>query len=99
MIAGRDGMIATTLPGAGAETLPARGEVEVAGSTRRLIGFDGPGFDGGRVTVRLLSEAEGGGLSKAALEVLAILIAALIAAFAFAITVVALPAVADPARC
>ena len=37
--------------------------------------------------MRLLSEAEDGGLSKEAIEVLAILIAALIAAFAFAITV------------
>ena len=87
VIAGPDGMISSTLPDAGAEKLPASGEVEVAGSTRRLVGFDGPGFDSGRVTVRLLSEAEGGGLSKAAIEVLAILIAALIAAFAFAITV------------
>ena len=59
VIAGPGGMISTTLPEAGAEKLPARGEVEVAGSTRRLVGFDGPGFDSGRVTVRLLSERRG----------------------------------------
>ena len=87
VIAGPDGMISATLPDTGAEKLPARGEVEIAGSTRRVTGFDGPGFSGGRVNVRLLADAESGGMSGAALEVLAILIAALIAAFAFALTV------------
>jgi diguanylate cyclase (GGDEF)-like protein len=87
VIASAAGMIFSTLPDAGAERLPSRGEVEIAGDKRRLAGFDGPGFAGGRVNVRLLSEVEGGGLSPAALEVLAILIAALIAAFAFALTV------------
>src|SRR5215208_2173648 len=80
-------MTFSTLPDAGAERLPESGEVEIAGDKRRLAGFDGPGFAGGRVTVRVLADAEGGGLSKEAIEVLAILIAALIAAFAFAITV------------
>ncbi len=87
VIASGGQMISSTLPDAGAERLPSRGEVEIAGQKRRLVGFDGPAFDGGRLTVRLLSAAEGGGLSKSAVEVLAILIAALIAAFAFAITV------------
>jgi diguanylate cyclase (GGDEF)-like protein len=87
VLASRDATIFSTLPGAGAKRLPASGEVEIGGETRRLSGFDGPAFDGGRVTVRLLAEAQGGGLSKSAAEVLAILVAALIAAFAFAITV------------
>jgi diguanylate cyclase (GGDEF)-like protein len=87
VIASPAGMISSTLPDAGAEKLPARGEVEIGGQKRRVTGFDGPGFEGGRVTVRLLADAERGGLSGAALEVLAILIAALIAAFAFALTV------------
>ena len=77
----------STLPAAGAKKLPSKGEVEIGGRTLRLTGFDGPAFDGGRVTVRLLAQAGEGGLSGAALEVLAILIAALIAAFAFALTV------------
>ena len=81
------GMVATTLPEAGAERLPSRGEVKIGGRTLRLTGFDGPGFGGGRVSVRMLAARKDSGLSGAALEVLAILIAALIAAFAFAITV------------
>src|SRR5215210_2866715 len=81
------GMVASTLPEAGAERLPARGEADVGGRTLRLTGFDGPAFGGGRLSVRLLAERQSRGLSGAALEVLAILLAALIAAFAFALTV------------
>jgi diguanylate cyclase (GGDEF)-like protein len=80
-------MIVSTLPDAGAEMLPARGEVEIGGRALRLTGFDGPGFEGGRVQVRLLAERENGGLTGSSLEVAAILAAALIAAFAFALTV------------
>jgi diguanylate cyclase (GGDEF)-like protein len=80
-------LVASTLSDAGAERLPARGEVDIGGRKLRLTGFDGPGFDGGRVSVRLLAAREDGGLSASALEVLAILVAALIAAFAFALTV------------
>ena len=80
-------MIVSTLPDAGAERLPARGEVEIGGRALRLTGFDGPGFEGGRVQVRLLAEREDGGLTGSSLEVAAILAAALIAAFAFALTV------------
>jgi diguanylate cyclase (GGDEF)-like protein len=87
VIASGTGMVSSTLPDAGAEKLPARGEVEIGGRTLRVTGFDGPAFDGGRVSVRLLAQGQNGGLSGAALEVLAILIAALIAAFAFALTV------------
>ncbi len=87
VIASEDGMVSSTLPDAGVERLPSRGEVEIGGQTRRLTGFDGPGFAGGKVTVRLLADGPDGGLSGAALEVLAILVAALIAAFAFALTV------------
>jgi diguanylate cyclase (GGDEF)-like protein len=80
-------LIASTLRDAGAERLPARGEVEIGGRALRLTGFDGPGFEGGRVQVRLLAEPENGGLTGSSLEVAAILAAALIAAFAFALTV------------
>jgi diguanylate cyclase (GGDEF)-like protein len=80
-------MVASTLPDAGAERLPERGEVEIGGRKLRLTGFDGPGFEGGRISVRMLAARNNGGLSGAALEVLAILLAALIAAFAFALTV------------
>ena len=80
-------MVETTLPDAGAEQLPSRGEVKIGGRTLRLTGFDGPGFGGGRVSVRMLAARNDSGLSGAALEVLAILVAALIAAFAFALTV------------
>jgi diguanylate cyclase (GGDEF)-like protein len=80
-------LVASTLPDAGAERLPGQGEVEIGGRSLRITGFDGPGFDGGRVQVRLLAEPDDGGLSGSALEVMAILAAALIAAFAFAITV------------
>jgi len=87
VVASQSGMVASTLPDAGAERLPERGEVEVGGRSLRLTGFDGPGFGGGRVAVRLLADPENGGLGSSALEVLAILLAALIAAFAFALTV------------
>jgi diguanylate cyclase (GGDEF)-like protein len=80
-------MVAATLPDAGAERLPERGEVQIGGRKLRLTGFDGPGFDGGRISVRMLAARTSGGLSGAAVEVLAILVAALIAAFAFALTV------------
>jgi diguanylate cyclase (GGDEF)-like protein len=87
VISAGDELIASTLRDAGAERLPARGEVEIGGRALRLTGFDGPGFEGGRVQVRLLAERETGGLSGSSLEVAAILAAALIAAFAFALTV------------
>ncbi len=80
-------LIASTLPDAGAERLPDQGQVEIGGRGLRVTGFDGPGFTGGRVQVRLLAEPENGGLSGASIEVIAILLAALIAAFAFALTV------------
>jgi diguanylate cyclase (GGDEF)-like protein len=80
-------LLTSTLPDAGAERLPDQGEVEIGGRGLRVTGFDGPGFTGGRVQVRLLAEPEDGGLSGASIEVIAILLAALIAAFAFAITV------------
>src|SRR4051812_6081875 len=82
-----DNMLASTLPDAGAERLPDQGDVKIGGRGLRVTGFDGPGFDGGRVQVRLLAEPENGGLSGASIEVIAILLAALIAAFAFALTV------------
>jgi diguanylate cyclase (GGDEF)-like protein len=87
IISSRSGMLASTLPDAGAERLPDHGEVSVGGHKLRLTGFDGPDFNGGRLSIRLLAARAGGGLSSAALEVLAILVAALIAAFAFAVTV------------
>ena len=80
-------LLTSTLPDAGAERLPDQGEVEIGGRGLRVTGFDGPGFTGGRVQVRLLAEPENGGLSGASIEVIAILLAALIAAFAFALTV------------
>ncbi|MEA2132301.1 MAG: hypothetical protein QOC68_210 [Solirubrobacteraceae bacterium] len=87
VVSSGNGMVASTLPDAGAERLPERGQVEIGGRKMRVTGFDGPGFEGGRVSVRMLAARNSGGLSGAALEVLAILLAALIAAFAFAITV------------
>src|SRR4051794_14331727 len=80
-------MLTSTLPDAGAERLPDQGQVEIGGRGLRVTGFDGPGFSGGRVQVRLLAEPENAGLSGASIEVIAILLAALIAAFAFALTV------------
>ena len=81
------GMVVTTLPGAGARRLPERGDVKIGDRELRVTGFNGPGFDGGRVQVRLLAAPGEGGLGGSSLEVIAILAAALIAAFAFAITV------------
>jgi diguanylate cyclase (GGDEF)-like protein len=86
VVAAGDALVFSTLPRAGTG-LPESGEVEIGGDKRRLSGFDGPAFARGRVTVRLLADVQRGWLSKSALEVLAILIAALIAAFAFALTV------------
>jgi diguanylate cyclase (GGDEF)-like protein len=87
VVTGPGGMVLSTLPGAGAERLPAKGEVELDGRKLRLAGFEGPAFGGGRLGVRLLAQPATGGLSHSAVEVLAILLAALIAAFAFALTV------------
>ena len=81
------GMAAATLDSAGAKRLPVRGEVDLSGRSWRLTGFDGQGFGDERVSVRLLAVRDSSLLSGAALEVLAILVAALIAAFAFALTV------------
>jgi len=86
-IRGPGGLRTTTLPGAAAERLPERGEVSVGGRTLRVRGFGGPAFGGGRLAVRVLAQAETDGLSNSAIVVLAILLAALIAAFAFALTV------------
>jgi diguanylate cyclase (GGDEF)-like protein len=87
VITGPGGLSSTTLAGARAERLPESGDVSVGGRKLRVSGFDGPAFGGGRVRVRLLTDAEVGGLSASAIVVLAILLAALIAAFAFALTV------------
>jgi diguanylate cyclase (GGDEF)-like protein len=87
VISRRGAVVASTLSDAGAERLPEKGEVEIDGRMRRLIGFDGPAFDGGQVAVRLLAENESSGVSGSSFEVIAILLAALIAAFAFALTV------------
>src|SRR3954453_14192549 len=81
VIRGPAGLRSTTLRGAGAERLPVTGEVSVGGRKLRVSGFDGPAFGGGRLAVRLLAGAETRGLSNSALVVLAILLAALIAAF------------------
>ena len=87
VVSSNNDLVVSTLPDAGAERLPESGEVEIGGRALRITGFDGPSFDGGRVNVRMLAERENGGLSASSLEVIAILAAALIAAFAFAITV------------
>jgi diguanylate cyclase (GGDEF)-like protein len=88
VIAAGDRLIASTLRDGGSpKRLPAKGEVEVGRRKRRLTGFDAPAFEGGRVAVRLLAAPPRGGLSESAFEVVAILLAALIAAFAFALTV------------
>ncbi len=81
------GPIASTLVDAPARQLPARGAVRVGGRDFRLTGFDAPGFDGRRVVVRLLADDDVQGVSASALEVVAILVIALILAFAFALTV------------
>jgi diguanylate cyclase (GGDEF)-like protein len=81
------GVLAATLPDGGVESLPRSGTVEVGERTYRVTGFDGPGFDTPRLVVRLLAVHQDGGLSASAIEVVAILAAALVAAFAFALTV------------
>ena len=80
-------LVASTLPDAGAKRLPEKGGVQLGGRELRVAGFQGPAFDGGRVQVRVLAEPDQGGVSHSSLEVIGILAAALIAAFAFAITV------------
>jgi diguanylate cyclase (GGDEF)-like protein len=87
VITGPGGLSSTTLPGVGSQRLPESGEVSVGGRTLRVSGFDAPAFGGGRLAVRLVADADPGGLSDPAIVVLAILLAALIAAFAFALTV------------
>jgi diguanylate cyclase (GGDEF)-like protein len=80
--------IATTLPDAGRETLPARGEAEIAGNDYRVTSFDASAVPG-PVTVRVvLPAADAPSLvSPESLIVLAILLGFLTLAFAFAATV------------
>src|SRR3954469_26075781 len=89
VIRGPGGPVASTLPAARAERLPERGEVSLGGRKLRLTGFDGPDFGGRRLAVRLLAEPDTSGLSASALEVLAILLAGLIAPCRFALRVLA----------
>lgn len=87
VVTGPDGTLASTLTEPDARRLPLRGAARVDGREFRLTGFDAPDFETGRVVVRLLADDTSGRLSASALEVIAILAAALIAAFAFALTV------------
>ena len=87
VVTSESGLVASTLRDVNAARLPDKGSVEIAGNTLRVAGLEGPSFDGGRVEVRVLTKPGDGGLGKSSAQVIAILAAALIAAFAFAITV------------
>ena len=87
VVSAHDRTLASTLTEPDARRLPLRGSATVDGRKFRLTGFDAPDFESGRVVVRLLADDTSGRFSASALEVIAILAAALIAAFAFALTV------------
>ncbi len=87
MSSGTD-LVAATLPDAGAKRLPEQGRGQLGGRELRVAGFQGPAFDGGRRPGAGARRARPRRASaRSSLEVIGILAAALIAAFAFAITV------------
>ena len=83
--------IGNTLPGAENEKLPGRGEATVNGRKYRVTSFTAPAFGGGPsgVTVRLLSDEEQTqtAITNDSLVVAGLLVAFLVLAFAFALTV------------
>ena len=83
--------IGNTLPGAENEKLPGRGEATINGRKYRLTSFTAPAFGGqaAGVTVRLLSDekATQTAITKDSLVVAGLLVAFLVLAFAFALTV------------
>lgn len=81
------GPLASTLPAPAGQGLPRTGAAKVGGREFRLISFEAPGFESGRITVRMLADDSSRGLTASSVEVIAILLAALVAAFAFALTV------------
>jgi diguanylate cyclase (GGDEF)-like protein len=87
VLTGPGGVLASTLPESAVSRLPLRGEATVDGREFRVTGFNARSFESGSVEVRLLVDDSSPGLSAPALEVFAILAAALVAAFAFALTV------------
>jgi len=91
VVLGPDGTLASTLPDIDGRTLPGRGETEVGGQTYRLTTFTGPAFEGEdeRIAVRLLADERDtqADVTEDSLVVAALLIAFLVLAFAFALTV------------
>jgi diguanylate cyclase (GGDEF)-like protein len=85
VISGPGGVLASTLPAPA--KLRRNGPATVDGREFNLISFQAPAFESGRIVVRLLGARGSGGLTASSLEVIAILLAALVAAFAFALTV------------
>ena len=82
--------VATTLEGVEGGDLPDRGEREVGGTRYRFGSFTAPSFDGAsRIKVRLLSDERNtqSAITSDSLVVGALLLAFLILAFAFALTV------------
>jgi len=80
-------VIAESLPRATATAgrrLPAGGDVELAGSTYRLVGFEAPGFEGGSVAIRLLGRDPD---TSSRAIVVAALAGFLLLAFSFALAV------------
>ncbi|HVL95813.1 MAG TPA: diguanylate cyclase [Solirubrobacteraceae bacterium] len=84
------GSIASTLDNVDGRRLPDRGEVEIDGRRYRLTAFSAPAFrGGGRIKVRLLSDERHiqTAITNDSLVVAAMLLAFLVLAFAFALTV------------
>jgi diguanylate cyclase (GGDEF)-like protein len=82
--------LASTLEGLDGARLPARGETELDNHTYRLTRFTVPAWDGGRrLTVRLLSDeaATKTAITNDSIAVAGLLLAFLVLAFAFALTV------------
>jgi diguanylate cyclase (GGDEF)-like protein len=81
--------LATTIPAETDDNLPLSGDASLLGADYRVTSFTGPAFAGGDVVVRLLGEeaAISGDADDSSLLVVAILLAFLVLAFAFALTV------------
>ncbi len=90
VVSGGGAPVRTTLPGTRAVALPRRGAVEVAGERFRVTSFDAAAVSGGPpLTVRLLSDERStrSAITKDSVIVAALLLAFLVLAFAFALTV------------
>jgi diguanylate cyclase (GGDEF)-like protein len=88
VVSERGNVLSTTLPGAGAVDLPARGGVRIGAKEYRTTRLTAPAFDGGETTVQLLlHDPSPSPFSGSTIAVIALTLGFLGLAFVFAVTV------------